>query len=55
MDELDEHCPAERTLNGDLNVDHSHCECWWDGYACCRCNAPAMTPEEMNEQGMEGA
>ena len=32
--------------------DRTHCEHWWDGDGCCSCGAPAMTQEEMIEQGM---
>lgn len=32
--------------------DQVHCEHWWDGDGCCSCGAPAMTQEEMIEQGM---
>lgn len=32
--------------------DCIHCDHWWDGDGCCSCGAPAMTQEEMIEQGM---
>lgn len=32
--------------------DDQHCNCWWDGDACHFCEAPAMTMEQMVEQGM---
>lgn len=35
--------------------DHEHCDCWFDGKACCACGAPAMTDAERREQGMEPA
>lgn len=47
-----EHCPAEKMLNGEPNVDHSHCQCWWDGDGCCRCGAVAMSDDEKRLQGM---
>lgn len=33
--------------------DGQHCNCWFDGDACCNCGAPAMTEEEKAAQGME--
>ena len=33
--------------------DGQHCDCWYDGEACCACGAAAMTNEERIEQGME--
>lgn len=39
----DEHC----------GVKGQHCDCWYDGKPCCRCNAPAMSDDEKREQGME--
>ncbi len=51
--DIDEYCPAEKTASGKPNIDHSHCQCWWDGDGCCRCKAPAMTEEQKREQGME--
>ena len=29
-----------------------HCQCWYEGEACCACKAPAMTEKKMREQGM---
>ena len=52
-DQLDEYCPAEKTMSGESKADHSHCQCCWDGDPCCRCRAPAMTVEEKLSQGME--
>lgn len=34
-------------------ADGIHCTCWWDGDACCACNAPGMTNEERIRDGME--
>jgi len=31
----------------------THCECWWDGEACCACGAPGMTEDERRAQGMD--
>ncbi len=33
--------------------DAMHCNCWYDGEACCACNDPAMTREQMLAQGMD--
>jgi len=32
--------------------DKTHCNCWWNGNKCCICNSPAMSEEQMVEQGM---
>lgn len=32
--------------------DAMHCRHWYDGEACCRCGAPAMSEEQKREQGM---
>lgn len=32
--------------------DPAHCVHWYDGDECCRCNAPAMTEEQKQAQGM---
>lgn len=53
IDDIDEHCPAEKMANGEPNIDHSHCQCWWDGDACCRCHAAPLTSEQKQAQGME--
>ncbi len=29
--------------------DGQHCDCWYDGEACCACGAPEMTAEQMRE------
>jgi hypothetical protein len=46
-DDFDEFCTVGHTDEG-----HWHCRCWHDGDGCCRCKAPAMTEEQMREQGM---
>jgi len=28
--------------------DKRHCNCWYDGEACCACGAPATTPDVNN-------
>lgn len=38
------YCPARE--------DHQHCDCWWEGDACCACGAPGMTDDEKRECGM---
>jgi len=30
--------------------DGRHCDCWYDGDACCSCGAPAMTIEEKRDR-----
>lgn len=32
--------------------ENIHCDCWWDGDACCACGDPPMTEDEMRVQGM---
>jgi hypothetical protein len=43
-----EECPArgEQLKHADKTelesgIPLTHCPCWWDGDACCNCNAPA--------------
>lgn len=46
--------------NGEIVIDEMcpkrpndvHCECWYDGDACCACGAKAMTDGQKREQGM---
>ena len=33
VDDLCEYCPVRE--------DQQHCHCWYDGYVCCACGAPA--------------
>lgn len=40
-----EYCPNRE--------DTTHCQCWWEGGACCACYAVEMTKEEKMAQGME--
>ena len=30
-------------------VDETHCVCWWDGLACCSCDAPAENFQEVSD------
>ena len=32
--------------------DRIHCNCWWDGDACCACGALAMSEALKREMGM---
>jgi hypothetical protein len=38
-------CPNSKDGNG-------HCVHWWDGEACCWCDAGEMSMDDMVEQGM---
>lgn len=40
----EEYCPRRE--------DETHCECWWDGDACCSCGASGLTDVEKRENGM---
>jgi hypothetical protein len=32
--------------------DETHCLHWWEGEKCCNCDAPGMSEEEKEKQGM---
>ena len=38
----------EATIECEPSDDGLHCNCWYDGEACCRCHAPAL-PEGVEE------
>ena len=35
----------------ELSESGVHCDCWWDGGSCCECDAPAVTAEDLVENG----
>jgi len=37
-------CDADEGACG-AREDGIHCDCWWDGAACCDCGAMGMTDE----------
>lgn len=49
MEEDDEFCPVGKEDDVAPNL---HCSCWYEGDGCCRCKTPAMTEDQMREQGM---
>jgi len=32
-----------------VREDQQHCNCWYDGEACCACGDPAMKPEDRED------
>jgi hypothetical protein len=46
-------CKSEAKCSCRTQTDGLHCDCWFDGDACCACGAIPMTVDERIEQGME--
>lgn len=46
---MTEHVPVDQSNETECNAsskDGQHCNCWYDGKACCYCNDPAQPQED---------